>query len=162
MPDLYELKEKFAELEFQSLIDAVNEIKGPSREILVLKAHSLFELGDFDKAIVLYENLQMYNNLGFCYLMKSDFQQAKISYLKSQASSAKKWGLFITLLFSRCDKVFPGPGFLTFRLFFESTYVYLLKFKKTDFIDRINECVYQLKPLYPDIEKEINKAKALI
>jgi tetratricopeptide (TPR) repeat protein len=162
MPDIYELKQKFADLEFQSLIDTINASTEPSHEMLILKAHSLFELGDFDKAIVLYENLQMYNNLGFCYLMKNDFLQAKTAYLKSPASSAKKWGLFITLLFSRCDKVFPGPGFLTFRLFFESTYYYLLKFKKTDFIDRINECVHQLKPLYPDIEKEIAKAKALI
>lgn len=156
------LKKLFADFKFQEIIDIINLEKSPPRELLELKASSLFELGDFKQAAKIYEKLEMFTNLGFCFLLENDFEKAKQSYLKAKPSSAKKWGLFLTLLFSRTDKVFPGPGFLTFRLFFESSYYYLLKFQKIDFMNRINECVHQLKPLYPDIEKEIEKAKSII
>ena len=162
MPKLADLKQLFADFEFQKVIDEINQIQDPSLEEIRLKAHSLFELGDFDQAMMIYENLQMYTNLGFCYILKDDCYQAKMTYLKADPSAAKKWGLFLTLLLSRCDRVFPGPGFLTFRLFFESTYYYLLKFKKTDYINRINESAHQLKHLYPEIEKEIKKARSII
>lgn len=159
--NLENLKKLFADFEFQKIIDLINLEKNPSKEILEIKANCLFELGRFKEAKKHFLELSLFNNLGFCFLLENDFTNAKKAYLMADVSSARKWGLFITLLFSRTDKVFPGPGFLTFRLFFESTYYYLIKFQKLDFINRINECVHQLKPLYPDIEKEIEKAKSI-
>ena len=156
------LKKLFAEFKFQEILDLLKEKKELTHDEIIFKANSHFELGNFDQALNLYENLHMYTNLGFCYLLKNDFQQAKAAYLKAEPSSAKKWGLFMVLLLSKCEKVFPGPGFLTFRLFFESSYHYFLKFNKSDFVARIDECVFQLKPLYPDLEKEIAKARSLI
>ena len=156
------LKQLFADFEFQKIIDILKQEKSLSKELLEHKANCLFELGDFKQAWQIYDQLEMFTSLGFCFLLEDDFEKAKKSYLKALPSSAQKWGLFITLLFSRTDKVFPGPGFLTFRLFFESTYYYLLKFQKIDYLNRIDECVPQLKPLYPDIEKEIEKARSII
>lgn len=160
--NLENYKKLFAEFKFQEILDLLEKEADLSNELLEYKANSLFELGEFGQSKMIYAQLESFTSLGFCYLLEDDFTNAKKFYLKAKPSSAQKWGLFITLLFSRTDKIFPGPGFLTFRLFFESTYYYLLKFKKTDFLARIDECVEQLKPLYPDVDKEISKAKSLI
>ena len=157
---LNQIKKLFAEFKFQEILDEFKSLDQLSQELLRYKADSLFELGEFEQAKQIYSELSLHNSLGFCFLMQGDFENAKKAYLQASSSSAQKWGLFITLLFSRTDKVFPGPGFLTFRLFFESTYFYLLKFQKTDYLNRINECVHQLTPLYPDVPKEIQKAQA--
>lgn len=159
---LQKIKTHFAKFEFQEIVDLVQALENPSNTVLDYQAHSLFELGAVNEAKKIYEQTQNYSAQGFCFLILDDFESAQAAYLKANTSAAQKWGLFVTLLFSRCNKTFPGPGFLSFRLFFESTYGYLLKFQKSDFIDRINECKTQLAVLYPDIDLDIKKALSII
>lgn len=157
-----EFQKLFSEYKFQELITEVDKLDKPDPKSIEFKANSLFELGEFEAAIPYYEHLKAFANVGFCYLMLEDFENAREYYLKAETSSAKKWGLFLLLLLSRASKSFPGPGFLTFRLFFQTSYCYFLRFAKNDYIKRINESLSQLKVIYPDIESEIDKAKSII
>lgn len=160
--ELKSIQELFSNAQYHEIIELLPNSKELDDEFLLLKAHSLFELGKFDQARFIYKKLQMFANVGFCFLLENDFVNAEKNYLKAKNSSAKKWGLFMVLLLSRCTETFPGPGFLTFRLFFESSYFYFVKFKKKEFLARIFETKNQLQTLYPDLDKEIKKIDSLV
>ena len=151
-----------AEFKFKEIIELCDSQTDLSSYELEFKAHALFELADFDRAELLYRELELFNAAGMCLVMQDRLDEALTMFMQAKTSSARKWGLFLVLLLSGTTKIFPGPGFLTFRLFFESTYYYFLKFDLVLFLQRINAYAAQLEPIYPDIHKEITKAKGYL
>lgn len=148
----------YSETHFKKALTALEQIKKPTNDVIRLKADTLFELGDFKQSIIFFRQLGLVSHEAFCYLMLDDLKTAEKLYFKLEYCAPKKWGLFLCQLFSSPNKHLIGPGFLTFRLFFESSYGYFYRFAKSDYCKIINKHKAILSQMYPELENNIRKA----
>ena len=110
---LFFVEKKYEELIQQILSSKFKDLPA-FQEFL---ANAYFMKRDFVSAAVIYQNLGMRYNEGYCHLLFGDEKTAKCVWENTPASPAQNWGLFFCELFS--SKVKTIPTFLQIRAFFE-------------------------------------------
>ena len=164
------MKEEFAEAleKFKACHDALleQELLNPELshhnddELLGLKrkiADCSFELGDFNNAHKLYMELKELPQAGYAALFNKELEKSLQVYRLSPFSPASKWGIFISQLFLNEKSIF-NPGYLCFRLFFEATCTYIIKFQIKEYLKILEKSVYDLEPVYPEYLKSLGSA----
>ncbi|MCE2929569.1 MAG: hypothetical protein LW817_08070 [Candidatus Caenarcaniphilales bacterium] len=95
--------------------------------------------------------------LAYQKLLKGQLDEAASLYEKAPLTNAKKWGFFVCDFLKDPMRNLPGPGFLTFRLFFETTMRDFVKHNRNDYFECFANQIHNLNVLYPDAEKELKK-----
>lgn len=153
-------KENFAKT-IELCNQAINDIHQDAdsiKEIKELKAFSLQELKLAEQASLLYEELKLYTQAGFAAILTKDFNRAQKLYSQAEFSPARKWGEFL-IDFLHSNKIeIASPGYLTFRLYFESSFGYFLSHELKEYIQRFLNNRSSLEKIYPDITKDIGSA----
>ncbi len=128
------------------------------KEVNQLIAESHLELGDFLIAKEHFVKAEMPAQAGFAAILAEDIKEAVKLYELAPDSLARSWGVFLCEFLGELKEDVQTPGFLTFRLFFESTITYIIKFNIKSYLDKLNLCLYQLEFYFPEIRKFIGSA----
>ncbi len=163
-PDLYhQAQSKFQHNDFEAALQLCKNAH--NKELKHLEADCLVELKQAKQAIDIYEELQLYSQAGFAAVLAQDLPRAQALYLQAISSPATKWGEFLIQFLNEASNreyMFPHdiatPGYLTFRLYFESTYGYFLNYSLYDYMLRFLDYKDQLINAYPEIIKDIGSA----
>lgn len=132
------------------------EIK--EKKVLQLYAESSLELGDFRSAIESFDKAELKAQAAFVLILDGEIAAARELYKQSPDSLAKHWGVFLCdLLDVNVDSI-STPGFLTFRLFFESTMTYILKFNLEKYLASFITNAGELSSYFPEFYKCIGSA----
>ena len=121
-------------------------------------AERLLEEGRFLEAAKSFKESGNYVQSAFSMLLSRDLDEAEKLVRLSEDSLAKDWVLFLISLFKNPKEIKELPGFLSFRLFFEGTVTYFLKFELEDFFNRVLEILPSLERSYPEMRKFIGAA----
>ncbi len=163
-PDLYhQAQSKFQHNDFEAALQLCKNAR--NKEFKHLEADCLVELKQASLAIDIYEELELYSQAGFAAILTQDLPRAKSLYEKAISSPSTKWGKFlIEFLNEATNRQYSfthdiaTPGYLTFRLYFESTYGYFLNYGLNDYLVRFLDYKNQLINAYPEILKDIGSA----
>lgn len=164
--DIYQnILKEFSKENFVCVLDLCNKVLldihcdlGSIKEIQELKAFSLQELKYSEASSLLYEELELYTQAGFAAILARDFPRAEKLYSKASLSSARSWGEFLIDFLSSNKSEIASPGYLTFRLYFESSFGYFLNYELKDYIQKFLDTQNDLEKVYPDIIKDIGSA----
>ncbi len=172
-PDLYQqAQDQFQHCNFEAALQLCSNVLSETnlapelhKQIQHLQADCLVELKQALLAVKIYEELQFYSQAGFAAVLAQDLPRAKLLYQQAIASPSAKWGEFLIAFLNeasnrlyRFPQDIPTPGYLTFRLYFESTYGYFLSYGLNDYIVRFLDYKDQLINVYPEILKDIGSA----
>lgn len=123
-----------------------------------LLAESLLETGDFAQAKEYFLKANMPSQAAFAMILNGELDEAKKIYEAAVFSLGRKWGLFLCDFLGNTADVAQAPGFLTFRLMFESTVTYFIRFSLDHYLERFLLNTKQLESYFPELKKCIGSA----
>lgn len=127
-------------------------------EIYKLIAEANLELKDLEQAKKNFLNANLFAQAAFCAVLARDLILAKELYEKSSDSLAKHWGLFLCQILDLSNDKFDLPGFLSIRLFLESTVTYFMIFNLDDYLETFIKNSPQIENYFPEFRKYIGSA----
>ena len=142
---------------FDEAIDLINASKFcNTKKYRQLKADAYFKKEDFEKAAVLYSELQDFYQLAQCYLLLNQIDLAIEFFKKSEPTPAQNWGLFFAELFR--GRFNNNPSYLQIRAFLERDLNLFLRLNLTSHVQKIIDISEYLFDINPETNKFIAKA----
>jgi tetratricopeptide (TPR) repeat protein len=153
---------KYMQGDFASTIELLNKLtrlaQFPQAGQLLAESH--LELGNIEKAQNSYLRNGLKTQSNFCLVLEGQFKKARKLYQECPWSPANKWGIFLCdfLGAEQNTNTISGPGFLTFRLFLESTIFYFLQLGRKNYVDEFLNNASNIEQLFPELRKYIASA----
>lgn len=130
-------------------------------DLLLTKADKLLEEGKLQEAKTEYLKENKKTQAAFAALLSENIPEALELYLSAPHSAAKKWGLFLCDFFTNPKRAIPSPGVLAFRLYFETTYSYSVRFGLNNYVENFEAYAHNLVMLYPEYLSDMEKTRKL-
>ena len=126
------------------------------KNYMLLKATAYTEKNELEQAAKIYEKLNDFYNLGYCYFLMNKIDLAIEFFKKAPPSPAQNWNLFFAEIFK--GRVNITPTYLQIRAFLERDFDKFLKLNLSFYIQKIIDISEYLFEINPETNKFIARA----